>query len=207
MIPVARFSSEILAEAAAAFLRDSGIPAMVVGQMLPETATVIPGHGISTRALDVVVASESFRTAAKAALEEFHRTRPELEPGWEDATRPDLSKLDPGILVRCPSCRHEQAAREINSACQECGVPIDVAALIVNQHGPEAFSACFDADEPPQPSTPAGAVIDHDPPRHAPPGVCAFCRALLPTAGARGRCTSCGTLYDTDARDTRRPRR
>ena len=186
---VARFSSEIRAQHAAAFLRDHGVPATVVGQHLSDTVPVP-----RARALDLVVAEDALREEALRLLEEFEREPATPDEGWEDAAGPDLSRLDPALPpVACPACGEPLPMDAARDHCQECGQPVDVARLVARAHGAEALRPCFE-DE----SVWRFAVAEllEDAPAEPAPARCASCGADLPGGATLGRCASCGALYD-----------
>lgn len=181
MFRVARFSSEVIAEAAAAFLRENDIAVSVVGHMLVET--VSPRNVV--RAMDLLVLSEAERRRAERLLEEFHRSPAVPEDGWEDrTTAPDLSRLDPAITLACPRCNANLPRDAAIRACPECDSDVDPVALIVERHGPEALSPCYDASPTPECA--------------AAPVRCPSCDAPVPAESRRARCHDCGTLYDLD---------
>lgn len=209
MIPVARYSSAVTAQAVAAYLRDNGVAAQVVGDLLAEA----PNHrAMSMSALDVVVASSALVGRAKELVAEFHAQPATLDEDWEDQTRPDLSRLPAALAPACPACEVTLPMDEHLSACPACGTGVDVVELVIDRHGPEAVAPCFDA---PEGGEPAGASVIEPAPalagtggvgareRHAgggPPGVCRTCGAALHASVVRGRCASCGTLYDLSER-------
>lgn len=216
MIPVARYSSAVTAQAVAAYLRDNGVAAQVVGDLLAEA----PNHrAMSMSALDVVVASSALVGRAKELVAEFHAQPATLDEDWEDQTRPDLSRLPASLAPACPACEVMLPMDEHLSACPACGASVDVVELVIDRHGPEAVAPCFDAPEGaetsgvdapafvPNLAAPApalagtGGVGARE--RHAgggPPGVCRTCGAALHASVVRGRCASCGTLYDLSER-------
>lgn len=201
MIPVARYTSEVQAEAAASYLRSCGVPAQVVGHHLAEAVN----RGLGFKALDVVVRSNEDRARAKQLLEEFDRTPPTPDEGWEDRTEPDLSRLSPELIPDCPSCGVVLPANSAAKVCPSCGEEVDIVSLILDAHGPEALEPCYD-------EAPAAAVITAPTPSASPrdpalagerltPRACSTCGVVLHDAGPRGRCSACGSLYDlTDHR-------
>lgn len=209
MIPVARYSSTVTAQAVAAYLRDNGVAAQVVGDLLAEA----PNHrSMSMSALDVVIASNAMLGRAKELVAEFHAQPATLEDDWEDQTRPDLSRLPASLAPACPACDVTLPMDEHLSACPACGAGVDVVELVIDRHGPEAVAPCFDAPDGPEPASVAhiepapalvgtgGAGARERGANEGPPGICRACGAALHASVVRGRCASCGTLYDLSER-------
>ncbi|MDX2115581.1 MAG: hypothetical protein SFZ24_08175 [Planctomycetota bacterium] len=190
MVRVARYSSDVIAEAAAAFLRANGISARVVGQMLPETVVRLTGGGLSTRALDVMIASRDLKEQALALLQQFDETPVELDVNWEEHTKPDLSRLPEGVEVACPRCGESLAVCPPAETCPGCGGAVDVVELLIATHGPDVLAACFDSEEGDGNAAGPGALSASAVRR------CRACRGVFESESARGRCPLCGSLYD-----------
>lgn len=181
MVRACRYNSPIVAEQAAAFLRANGVPATVVGHHVNDVFAISAFRSVS---LDLVVPRRNLLPAAERLLKEFHAQPSVPEGDWEAMARPDLSRLDPLLRVRCPACDGEVDPRPAPDQCPSCRGEIDVVELIVRQHGPEVLSQCYDA-APEQPAI--AAAFD---------AACANCGCVLGGAEPRGRCPDCGTLYD-----------
>lgn len=184
MIRVARYSSEVVAEAAAAFLRAGGVPAAVVGHHLAETAS---REVLGLRSLDVIVPASAYAALGRALIERFNSERAELDEDWELRTTPDLAMLDASFAPDCPACGAPLPMDASLERCPACTAIVDVVEEIVRRHGPEALAGCFEADEPvPEPAHSMAAL----------PMTCPSCGAAMHDSSIRGRCPSCGSLYD-----------
>ncbi len=100
----------------------------------------------------------------------------------------DWSKLSPALRVACPMCEailDPRDAAEGTIRCA-CGTSHDVAELIVDQHGPEAFEGCTIGSEAPgKPPALMHAVVK-----------CVHCEYELEGLARRGVCPECGGRYD-----------
>lgn len=170
---VGRFANPIEAMHFVAFLRDAGVPdARIFNQGEP-----YPG----LLGIDVAVGSDD-ATRGAALYEEFKRT-PVVRDLNPDETKPDLSALDPALAPRCPRCRHRLPLEAV-TFCPSCGAGVDVAGLIVAEHGPEALAACY----------PSPASADDEGPdlqSHCP--ACSYSLVDLPR---EGKCPECGMAFD-----------
>ena len=137
------------------------------------------GHGM----YEVMLLDASQSEAAERVLKE-QREEPRLEDEELEAkATPDLTKLDPRHLPRCPGCG---AVLRVGMSMRcGCGREVDVEQLIVEQHGPEALAACY-PDEPEQvpESLIESAVL-----------VCPECQYPLESLPNDGICPECGTPY------------
>lgn len=204
-----RFFSPVLAEQAAAYLREHGVLARVVGQ-LDVLGGISPN--LSPRGQFVIsIASERDAADALELLELFDAEVEELvEQGGEQGGEqwgeerglesvggepadhweaPDLSLLDPALSPPCPTCHRALPMRAELAACPGCGVEVDVLALLVDEHGPEVLDACYGGGEI---TIPDALLHDAAIPCHA-------CGSSLAGHPPRGRCPGCGELYDKPA--------
>lgn len=180
MIRVRRYSGRLAAEEAAEWLRSHGIPAEVVGDH------VHAAHPLSLAPwaqLQVVVLHDAQRERAMVLLEELDATPIEQDVPLERAAWPDLSRLEGVSAPACPGCGAALPMDATLEHCPSCGAGVDVAGLIVAEHGPEALLAGYD-----DPDAESGAASGR--------GVCASCGGMLAGRGERGRCPSCGQLYE-----------
>jgi len=184
MIRVRKYRSSIVAEAAAGHLRASGIPAMVVGHHIQSAISI---GFLKFAQLDVVVPTRAHVPEADRLLDEFEADSEAFDEGeLDEAMVADLSKLDPGVTVDCPSCGRRLPLEHGVDACPACADPVDVLELIVTEHGPDALADCYEA-EPAEPTEADVRAYDL---------ACAQCRYSLAGLEQRGRCPECGTLYD-----------
>lgn len=186
---VRRYISPFIADRAAEFLREKGIPAAVVGH---HVSAVWPIDALKFAQVELVVASRHHRARALELLPEFHESLEEEgaiapDPGWESEATPDLNALDPALEIRCPQCQYELAIDERVNRCPECGAAFDALDLIIDQHGPEALASCY----PNQEDDSAIDLTTCDLP-------CTSCRYSLGGLPTRGRCPECGELYDKE---------
>lgn len=207
MVRVARYADEVMAHAAVHFLRQSGVPAVLVGDRLAEA---INARGASFIALDVMVPSEAHRAHAEALLHEFDSEPMTLEEGWEERIEPDLSRLARGVALTCKWCGTALPMVESITTCGSCGSECDVVQEILARYGPEALAQCYgdedgagDTDAEPQPLG-AERAPRMPPGGRIPQASCAQCGAFLDSGSARGRCAACGSLYDLDSAGGRR---
>ncbi len=184
MIRVRKYRSPIIAEAASAHLRASGIPSMVVGHHIQSTINL---GFLKFAQLDVVVPTKAHIPEAVRLLDEFEEGAEDFDPSELDYdVPPDLSRLDPAIGVVCPACARDLPLDAQLEACPGCAEPVDVPELIVHQHGPDALADCY-GEEPEQVSPADLRAYDI---------ACVQCRCSLAGLEQRGRCPECGTLYD-----------
>ncbi len=187
MIRLRRYSDPVHAENAAAFLRDNGVHAAVVGD---HVHSVFGVPGMRFFGVDLMIPNGSDRAEAERLLEVFDSEPIEVEEGWEHAALPDLSVLDPSeIDVACPNCNVDLPLDATLERCPSCATPVDVAALIAHRHGPDVLAPCFE-DE----SVMGFALRRGN-------ATCDFCGYSLEGLAARGRCPECGSLYDSGPAD------
>jgi len=171
---VARFASPIVAEHAASYLRANGVRAQVVGH-LDVLSGVSPGLFHDGGQFIVVIADAQDREMARLLLEEMADEPMTLEEDLESAARLDLSSLPGDLAPQCPGCGLVLALDDRMTACPSCGMSVDIEALIVEQHGPEAIADALDADS-----------------HHGAAGRCAQCGCELVHEDTR-TCPACGT--------------
>jgi hypothetical protein len=95
----------------------------------------------------VMLLDKSDLPKAQALLAEFESLpRDELRDD-DEQVRPAMELLDQSITVRCPACPCRIHAWEDHPVCPACGVEIDCAELVADQHGPEALDECYDDDD------------------------------------------------------------
>jgi rubrerythrin len=132
----------------------------------------------------VLVSQHDQRGLAEALLDEF-----EAEPVShveEPALLPDLSRVDSSLAPLCPSCGVTLPMDASRDRCPGCHAEVDITALIVAAHGPEALVDCY--PDAAMPVDPAGIEL-----------TCAVCDYALAGLGMVGRCPECGEPYDKDA--------
>lgn len=182
MVRVARYTSLVLAEQAAMWLRDEGIEATVVGHHVHDI-----NISLDRRPYEVVVANADDAPRANRLITERVARDPAVEAPVvidEDEWRPDLSGLDPARYgVCCPKCDMPLPLDSALERCPKCDAGIDLVDLMVTTYGPEAFEAIGREE----------GVIDWD-------ARCDSCRASLRGQALTGRCCSCGSLYAVEKR-------
>ncbi|MFG0326931.1 MAG: hypothetical protein ACF8SC_06655 [Phycisphaerales bacterium JB037] len=190
-----RFFSPVLAEQAAAYLREHGVLARVVGQLdvlggispnLAPRGQFVISIASERDAADALELLELFDAEVEELDEERGREAGEGADHWE---APDLSLLDPAQSPRCPTCHRALPMRAELAACPSCGGEVDVLALLVEEHGPEVLDACYGGGEI---TIPDALLHDAAIPCHA-------CGSSLAGRPPRGRCPACGELYDKPA--------
>ncbi|MFI4917096.1 MAG: hypothetical protein ACIAS6_11395 [Phycisphaerales bacterium JB060] len=165
------------AVAAREYLVQNGVPAEVVGGNSDGMNSW--GFGRSSGSYEVVLGSKSDGELATYLLEEWDREPMEMEGELDDHAAPDLSVLDASMAPKCPACNEYLPLVASLEDCPACGATVDVAALIVKEHGPEALHECYDAT----PSVEELAEMD------AKPSACPACGGPI---GDRGVCGWCG---------------
>ena len=122
-------------------LVQNGVPAQVVGGNTDASASW--GRGVG--AYEVVLASRDDAELAALLLEQYDSEAPVFEHGLDHQATPDLSVLDPAMAPPCPACGAVLPLEASLARCPACDADVDVAALIVATHGPEALAACYEA--------------------------------------------------------------
>jgi hypothetical protein len=181
MLILRRYSNPVLAEAAAEFLRQSSIAARTTARLGGDGITGATGGGVFE--LAILDAAQADR--ASQLLAELDLSPAAPEPGWEGEALPDLSRLDPRHRPKCPGCARLLPADDALLACPSCAAPVDIADLIVQQHGPEALAGCYPDEAA---SLPADLI---DSARLS----CPACQYPLDGLAAIGPCPECGRPY------------
>lgn len=174
-VPVFRFRSPMHAVAVRDCFVQNGVPAQVVGGNT-DAAAMWGRHG---GAYEVVLGSSADGDLAALLFEQFRSEPAEYEDGLDDQAVPDLGVLDPSMAPPCPMCGVMLPLDASVTACPSCQAEVDVAALIVDRHGPEALAPCYDA----MPSSDELLAMD------AQPEPCRTCGGPL---DERRSCTWCG---------------
>lgn len=195
---VRRYQKVFEAESMAASLREQGINCAVVGHHT-QGAIGMEGSRLPWFGYDLVVMWPEDVQPARRMIHELEGARIELEEGWEDAARPDLSALEgTGIVVTCASCEHALPLDATLERCPTCAEPVDIVDRLVEEHGPEVLDACYGI-EPTNPNPRSGSFTQQPPQQDYDPALvrlpCAGCGELL-GEGLSGRCPHCGTLFD-----------
>lgn len=186
MRTVLRCFSLIEAESAAVELRTHGVLARVLGHLDP-LAGVSPYRG-EVAPFCVVIADPADEADAHAIL--ASRVAPDDED-WEDQITPDLRKLDPALAPACPGCGQLLSLATGSDRCPACAQRVDLVALVIAAHGPDALAGCCDAGEAVEDLP--GILLDQA------PVPCPGCGSGLRGLGRVGSCPKCGEPYDKKA--------
>lgn len=139
--PPFRFRSPMHAVALCDYLVQNGVLAKVVGGNTDAWVPWVRSSG----PYEVVLGCKADAKLAAYLYEQFSSEPAEYESGLDDQALPDLGALDPSIAPPCPGCGEALPLDAALASCPQCGASVDVAGLIVDQHGPEALSACYEA--------------------------------------------------------------
>lgn len=183
-----RYPTQLGAQEAVHALREAGMQATVVGESDALGGMGI-GSGYAIGRFVVLLDDESRRAEAARVLDELESVPALADPGWEDAAAPDLSRLEPELVIPCPGCGHDLRGQERGRAgealCPECGATVSVLEAVLARHGPEALERCY-----PEPPEPVGdAVVD------AALVHCRRCRYPLAGLPRESHCPECGLPY------------
>lgn len=167
------------AQRLASYLRDEGIVAGVLHDI-----TSMGGFDFRAPGSSLVLLDRRDGELAEALLRDYEADPP-TTPIDETMEDPDVTRLHPSIEVACAECDGTIVASLDPSACPACGSPVDVLALVLDQHGPEALATLYD-DEPP------GNFVDTA-------GVaCPACGYWLGGLARSGVCPECAQPYSKD---------
>lgn len=163
------------AVAARDYLVQNGVPAQVVGG----NNDAAMSWGRNSGAYEVVLANRGDTDLAVLLFEQWASEPVVLQGDLDEHAVPDLSVLDAQLAPPCPGCDEVLPLDASLAACPACGVPVDVAAQIVERHGPEALDACYEAS----PSSDELMGLESG------GGSCGACGGPI---DGRGRCAWCG---------------
>lgn len=138
--PPFRFRSAVHAVSARDYLVQNGVPAQVVGG----NSDAAMFQGRNGGPYEVMLLARADAKLATYLLEQWSQEPVEMEGDLDDHAAPDLSLLDPSMAPSCPNCSAGLPLDALLAACPKCSSPVDVAALIVSEHGPEALDVCYE---------------------------------------------------------------
>ena len=187
MIRIRRYNSPVAAELAKTFLRRHGVEARVMGHYVTEFH--VPG--MNKGGFELMLLSDDQKEQAEALLDEYDADEIHLDENWEEET-PDLSRLPGGVEPTCSACNATLPADVTLTECTQCKQPVSIVERLIDMYGPDVLADCFEA---PEFDDDASEVRDVR---------CPQCRTTLHTLPVRGRCPSCGSLYDKDELTRRR---
>lgn len=181
---VVRLKDSVTAQQLVDFLRGEGVACTIHGGLLDSAG---PFSGVFKGQYSVVVLDRAELSRARDLTTEYFDAAPDPDESWEDESEPDLSLLHPSLLPRCEACSYQLLAMPRDEVCPACHEPMDLLALVLAQHGPEALIECYE----PRVFTAAeeAAMREMDMP-------CPQCRYSLRGLEPRGRCPECGRAYD-----------
>lgn len=193
---VARFHDAVTAQQLVSYLQAHGVEASTEGGLLESFGPIV---GAFKGQYAVGVLNKNDLPEAEKLTAGFLRQRPVLDEAWEhDVDEPDLTLLDPALLPSCPSCGLKLLSPPPNARCQSCGVELDLVALIIEAHGPEALSDCY-----PEPTVDDSGEDDYAVTKEGFDQMirmldvpCSRCRYSLRGLERRGMCPECGLPYD-----------
>lgn len=169
-------------------LRAAGILSTVVGETDALSDLGI-GRGYAQGRFVVLLDDATRYEEAGRLLADLDAHPARADPGWEeDASTPDLSRLDPDLPIPCPFCTYDlrgQTRTAGRVTCPECGREVNALEAILERHGPEALEGCYPAPADPLPD----AVVD------ALPLFCRRCRYPLAGLPRESHCPECGLPY------------
>jgi rubrerythrin len=193
---IARFHDAVTAQQLVSYLQAHGVEASTEGGLLESFGPIV-GAFKGQYAVGIIEKEEI--EEGKILTEQFLRQRPILEETWEhDVDEPDLTLLDPGLLPSCPSCGLKLLSPPPNARCPSCGAELDLVALIIEAHGPEALADCY-----PQPTVDDSGEDDFAVTKEGREQMirmmdipCSRCRYSLKGLARQGACPECGQPYD-----------
>jgi hypothetical protein len=188
-----RYPTQLAAHEAVQALRAAGILATVVGET-DALSDLGVGSGYALGRFLVLLDDTARYEEAGRLLDELDAHPAHADPGWEeDASAPDLSRLDPGLSIPCPLCMYDLRAQARTPAgqatCPECGGVVSVLEAVLGSHGPEALGPCYPEPVDPLPD----AVVD------ASVLFCRRCRYPLAGLPRESHCPECGLPYSKRA--------
>ncbi len=185
---VARFHDAVAAQQLVSYLQAHGVAASTEGGLLESFGPIV---GAFKGQYAVGVLNKNDLQEAKKLTAGFLSQSPVLDETWEhDVDEPDLTLLDPALLPSCPSCGLKLLSPPPNARCPSCSAELDLVALIIEAHGPEALEDCY-----PKPTV-ADSDSDSEQAIRMMDIPCSRCRYSLRGLDRRGVCPECGQPYD-----------
>lgn len=178
MATVRTYTSSIKAQQARALLQQSGIPAAILSNLVMCYTGRTEQYQITVEGPDEQLARE---------LLAEHEAAGAPDHGWEVQALPDLTRLPAHLIPPCPSCAKPLLLLAGDRACPSCGIIVDLVALVIQRHGPEALIICYpdEDDNDANASDLTESSVQ-----------CAQCRYSLTGLPRRGVCPECGVTYD-----------
>jgi len=137
---IARFHDAVTAQQFVSYLLAHGVSASTEGGLLESFGPIV---GAFKGQYAVGILQKEDLSQARILAEQFLQQQPVLEDAWEHNVEPDLSMLDPALFPTCPTCGLELLTIPADSHCPSCSTELDLVALVIEQHGPEALADCY----------------------------------------------------------------
>jgi hypothetical protein len=184
MPDVRSYPSLLEAQHAADFLRTCGILTTVTG-----SSEAFPGLGLHFPARFTVIIGDAADLPRARELLDSPDAQPAVDPDWESAAIPDLSRLDPRTQAPCPACKALLPLNASITSCSACHAPVDVVQILLDRYGPDLLAACYveELEDIPE------EVLD------AANLACPKCQYPLRGLPTNGFCPECGRPYDRQA--------